>query len=59
MKATIKDALDGLPEAYDETLYKKVVEVVYEHVFESYWGEGKSKSAEAASGAPEETRTRS
>ncbi len=50
VKAAIKDALDGLPEAYDETLFTKVVDIVFEHVFESYWGEGRSKYSEAASG---------
>jgi len=28
---------------------KKSFEAVYEHVYESYWGEGKSKYAEGAS----------
>jgi hypothetical protein len=45
VKATIKDALDVLPEAYTPAQYEQAVEAVYEHVFESYWGEGKSKYA--------------
>ena len=48
VKAAIKDALDALPEAYGPYVYEKLVEAVYEHVFESYWGEGRSKYAEAA-----------
>ncbi len=47
VKAAIKGALDDLPEAYDEAAYDKLVETIYEHVYESYWGEGKSKYAEA------------
>ena len=43
----LKDALDVLPDAYERDDYEKAVEAVYEHVFESYWGEGKSKYAEA------------
>jgi type I restriction enzyme R subunit len=43
VKAAIKDALDALPEAYGPEQYEKLVETVYEHVFESYWGEGRSK----------------
>lgn len=36
-----------LPEAYTPEQYEKAVDAVYEHVFESYWGEGKSKYASA------------
>ncbi len=43
VKAAIKDALDELPDAYGPELYEKLVEATYEHVYESYWGEGKSK----------------
>ncbi len=46
VKAAIKDGLDALPEAYGEDEYGKLVEAVYEHVYESYWGEGKSKYLE-------------
>lgn len=47
VRAAIKDALDVLPEAYTPEQYEKAVDAVYEHVFESYWGEGKSKYASA------------
>jgi type I restriction enzyme R subunit len=50
VKVAIKDALDDLPPAYNDDIYEKIVEIVYEHVFESYWGEGKSKYTEAAAG---------
>jgi type I restriction enzyme R subunit len=43
VKAAIRDALDALPEAYGPEDFDRLVEAVYEHVFESYWGEGKSK----------------
>jgi type I restriction enzyme R subunit len=46
VKAAIKDALDTLPEAYGPEQYDKLVEAVFEHVYESYWGEGKSKYTE-------------
>ena len=38
--------LEELPEAYDPAAYERVVAAVYEHVYESYWGEGKSKYSE-------------
>ena len=43
VKAGIKDALDSLPEAYTGEQYDQVVETLYEHVYESYFGEGESK----------------
>ncbi|APR84570.1 Type I restriction-modification system, restriction subunit R [Minicystis rosea] len=50
VKAAIRDELDELPEAYGPEAYTKIVEAVYEHVYESYWGEGKSKYAEPLGG---------
>jgi type I restriction enzyme, R subunit len=43
VKAGIKDALDSLPDAYTGEQYELVVESLYEHVYESYFGEGESK----------------
>ncbi len=43
VKAGIKDALDSLPEVYSGEQYDLVVESLYEHVYESYFGEGESK----------------
>lgn len=43
VRATITDALDQLPEAYGEDAFGEVVEAVYLHVDDSYYGEGKSK----------------
>jgi type I restriction enzyme R subunit len=47
VRVAIRDALDDLPELlFDEAAFDKVVEEVFEHVYESYFGEGKSKYAE-------------
>ena len=48
VRAAIEDALEALPEAYGPPEYQAAVAAVYEHVFESYWGDGKSKYTEAA-----------
>ena len=43
MRLAIEDALDdGLPKVYSPDLYKQKVATVFEHVYESYFGEGKS-----------------
>jgi type I restriction enzyme R subunit len=43
VRLVIEDALDeGLPKAYSRELYREKVGIVFEHVFESYYGEGKS-----------------
>lgn len=48
VKVTIKRALDALPqETYSDEVFEKLVEGVYEHVYESYWGDGKSKYSTA------------
>ncbi len=44
VRVAIKRALETLPqETYSDERYERLVEAVYEHVYESYWGEGKSK----------------
>ena len=49
VRVPIRDALDDLPQSlFDEAAFDKVVEKVFEHVYESYFGEGKSKYAEVA-----------
>jgi type I restriction enzyme R subunit len=49
VKVAIEDALDeGLPKAYSPDLYKQKVAAVFEHVYESYYGEGKSVYGEVA-----------
>ena len=39
---TIKDILDQLPRAYTKELYDQKCDVVYQHFYESYMGQGKS-----------------
>ncbi|XXX75942.1 type I restriction endonuclease subunit R [Sorangium sp. So ce134] len=49
VKVTIKRALEALPqETYSDEAYEKLVEAVYEHVYESYWGDGRSKYSDSA-----------
>lgn len=43
VRLAIEDALDdGLPRAYSKDLYESKCSAVFEHVYESYQGEGKS-----------------
>ncbi|WP_437528254.1 type I restriction endonuclease subunit R [Sorangium sp. So ce726] len=49
VKVTIERELEALPEeTYSTDMYEMLVGAVYEHVYESYWGEGKSKYSDAA-----------
>jgi len=34
--------IDGLPPVCDQELYEEKVERVFQHVYNSYWGEGAS-----------------
>lgn len=40
VKLAIEETLDHLPELYDPELYKEKCDSVYEHVYDSYFGEG-------------------
>jgi type I restriction enzyme R subunit len=42
VQVTIRDILYQLPEAYDEVLLKQKLQLVYQHVYDSYYGEGRS-----------------
>jgi len=42
VRVSIEKILDGLPEAYTRDLYQQKCEVVYQHVFDSYYGAGQS-----------------
>jgi type I restriction enzyme R subunit len=42
VEVTIKDALYELPDSYPDALYDEKCELVYQHVHESYHGEGQS-----------------
>jgi type I restriction enzyme R subunit len=48
VKLCIVETLDQLPRAYTKDLYQQKCEVVYHHVFESYYGSGQSIYAQAA-----------
>jgi type I restriction enzyme R subunit len=49
VRLAIEDALDdGLPRAYSKELYETKCAAVFEHVYESYQGEGKSVYSETA-----------
>jgi type I restriction enzyme R subunit len=39
---TIKDILDQLPRAYTKEIYEAKCDVVYQHFYEAYLGQGKS-----------------
>ena len=38
----IKDVLDDLPRAYSKELYEQKCDLVYQHFYEAYMGQGKS-----------------
>ncbi len=42
VRLTIEETLDDLPETYSSQIYKQKCEVVYQHIYESYYGEGES-----------------
>lgn len=48
VRLAIEEALDRLPETYDKPLYENKVALVYQHVYDSYFGSGKSVYAVAA-----------
>ena len=40
--ATVKAVLDELPRAYTPEMYQQKCDTVYQHVYDSYQGEGQS-----------------
>ena len=42
VRYTIENVLDQLPRAYSKDLYKQKCNAVYQHVYDSYYGQGKS-----------------
>ena len=42
VKVAIEEILEGLPTCYTTELYQQKVNVIYEHVYESYFGPGQS-----------------
>ena len=48
VKVTISRVLDQLPKAFEAGVWQEKVDRVYQHVYDSYWGEGRSVYAGAA-----------
>ena len=43
VRLTVEQALDsGLPESYSSTLYQRKCEEVFQHIYDSYFGQGQS-----------------
>jgi type I restriction enzyme, R subunit len=42
VQVAIEEALDQLPDSYDGDLYRQKCDVVYRHVYDAYYGLGKS-----------------
>ncbi len=47
VRVAVEEKLDELPEAYAEDIYWTKVDAVYQHVYDSYYGQGKGIYAEA------------
>lgn len=44
VRLTVERALDeGLPRVYSRDIYEKKCDIVYQHIYESYFGDGRSK----------------
>ena len=48
VRLTIEETLELLPGAYSKELYSAKCAVIYQHVFDSYFGAGRSIYAKAA-----------
>jgi type I restriction enzyme R subunit len=48
VRVTVEDKLDQLPEVFTRDIYTQKCNTVYQHIFESYYGEGRSVYAAAA-----------
>jgi len=48
VRLAIEETLDQLPDAYSKLLYDAKCDAIYQHIFDSYFGAGKSIYAEAA-----------
>jgi type I restriction enzyme R subunit len=42
VRLCIEQVLDGLPEAFSEDIWRKKCDLAYQHVYDSYFGEGRS-----------------
>jgi type I restriction enzyme R subunit len=48
VRLAIEETLDQLPQVYDKELFATKCERVYQHVYDSYYGEGQSVYTRAA-----------
>jgi type I restriction enzyme R subunit len=48
VRVAVEEKLDELPEAFEEDIYWTKVDAVYQHVFDSYYGQGKGVYAQAS-----------
>jgi len=42
VRVTIEDSLEDLPQAFNSDVYRRKVDAVFNHVFESYYGPSES-----------------
>ncbi len=47
VKVAVMDELDSLPPTYTDEMYQIKADLIYQHVYESYWGSGRGIYAEA------------
>ncbi len=48
VRVTVEEKLDELPDAFNENIYWIKVEAVYQHIYDSYYGQGRGIYAEAS-----------
>ena len=48
VRVAVEEVLDRLPEAFTRPIYAQKCDVVYQHVFDSYWDDGRSVYSTAA-----------
>ena len=48
VRVAVEETLDRLPEKFTRQLYAQKCEAVYQHVFDSYWTDGRSAYDSAA-----------
>src|SRR5919107_953964 len=48
VRVTVIDGLDRLPPAYTDEMYQEKSELVYQHIYDHYYGQGRSVYAEAS-----------
>ncbi len=48
VRVAVLDGLDRLPASYTDEMYQTKSELIYQHVYDSYYGQGRSIYAEAS-----------